>query len=247
MKLSAPVMALSMLSLVSCADKEDPNNRRPKVAVSVLTDLSETWHNPQSDARDKRVLSAVGEALVGAANRLPLPISVRYHVIGVASLGREPVCSATFRPSAFAVAKKDDITISDREQFARYVEQECPDMLLAKPVEPQTEIDAAIITADRALQLTRKGVPKIFIILSDFKEESATPYSFRGMDFTGSRFVLVYRTLPEDQRDPAMQKAKIAAWKRRLANLGAEVEDLDENAVVTSPRDFEALIRTSSL
>lgn len=246
MNTRAALIALGTMLLVACADKEDPDNRRPKVAVSILTDLSETWHNPQSDARDKRVLTAVGEALVGAANRLPLPISIRYHVIGVASLGREPVCSAIYRPSAFAVGKKDEITISDRDQFARYVEEECPDMLLAKPVEPETEIDAAIITADRALQLARKGVPKIFIILSDFKEESTTSYTFRGMDFSGSRFILVYRTLPEDQRDPAMQKAKIAEWKRRLANLGAEVEDYDENAVVTSPRDFETLIRTSS-
>ena len=247
MRARAFLVALCATLVVACADKDDPNNRRPKVAISILTDLSETWHNPQSDPRNKRVLSSVGEALVGAANRLPLPIAVRFHIIGVASLGREPVCSALYRPSAFAVGKKDDTTIRDRDQFARYVKEECPDLLLAKPVEPATEIAAAIITADRALQLTRKGVPKVFVILSDFKEESATPYTFRGMDFTGSRFILVYRTLREDQLDPSMQRAKIADWKRRLLKLGAEVETLDENAVVTSPRDFEALIRTSSL
>lgn len=240
-------VALLATLLFACADQEDPSNRRPKIAISILTDLSETWHNPQSDGRNKRVLSSVGEALMGAANRLPLPIAVRFHIVGVGSLGREPVCSALYRPSAFTVGKKADSTIRDRDQFARYVKDECPDLLLAKPVEPATEIAAAIITADRTLQLTREGVPRVFIILSDFKEESVTQYSFHGTDLTGSRFILVYRTLPEDQLDPAMQRAKIGNWKRRLSRLGAEVETLDENAVVTSPRDFEALIRTSSL
>jgi hypothetical protein len=120
-------------------------------------------------------------------------------------------------------------------------------MMLARPVANSTEIAAAIITADRALQLTKKGVPKIFVVLSDFKEESPVPYTFRDLDFTGSRFVLVYRTLPEDRLDPGSQRAKLRMWERRLKNLGAEVETLDENAVLSSPRDFEALLRTSSL
>jgi hypothetical protein len=238
--------ALSLLSC-SCSQQDDPGNRRPKVAISILVDLSETWHNDTSDSLDKRVLTSVGNALVGAANRLPRPIAVRFHAIGQASLGREPVCATNYRPSAFSVGKVPPGTIRDRDEFTRYVSVDCPNMLLARPVEGSTEIVAAIITADRALQLTKSGVPKVFIILSDFKEESLTPYSFRGMSFKGSRFILVYRTLTEDRFDPGMQRAKLAAWDQRLAKLGAEVEVLDENAVLSSPRDFEALIRTSSL
>lgn len=241
------ILTLLAVVVASCADQEDPSNRRPKVAVSVLVDLSETWHNPAADGLNQRVLTTVGEALVGASNRLPKPISVRFHAIGEASLGREPVCATDFRPSAFGIGKETKGTIRKREDFARYVGVDCPALLLARPVEGSTEIVAAIITADRALALTREGVPKVFVVLSDFKEESLSPISFRGMSFKGSKFILVYRTLPEDRFDPAQQKAKLADWKRRLLRLGAEVDVVDENAVLSSPKDFEALIRTSSL
>jgi hypothetical protein len=241
------LVGLMALILASCANQDDPSNRRPKVAISILVDLSETWHNPESDGLDRRVLTTVGKALVGASNRLPKPISVRFHAIGQASLGREPVCATNYPPSAFGIGKPDPETITSRDKFDRYVSVDCPSMLLARPVENSTEIVAAIITADRALALTKRGVPKVFIVLSDFKEESLTPYSFRGMSFKGSRFILVYRTLNEDRFDPALQKAKLADWDRRLKRLGAEVEVVDENAVLSSPKDFEALIRTSSL
>jgi hypothetical protein len=241
----------ALLALVtascSCSQQDDPGNRRPKVAISILVDLSETWHNPASDDLDQRVLTSVGNAIAGAANRLPRPIAIRFHAIGEASLGKEPICATNYRPSAFAVGKVPPGTIRDRDEFTRYVAVDCPAMMLARPVANSTEIAAAIITADRALQLTKKGVPKIFVILSDFKEESPVPYTFRDLDFTGCRFVLVYRTLPEDRLDPGLQRAKLRMWERRLKNLGAEVETLDENAVLSSPRDFEALVRTSSL
>lgn len=240
-------LVLLIVTMASCNERDDPGNRRPKVAISILVDLSETWHNADSDPLNRRVLTAVGNAIAGAANRLPRPIAIRFHAIGQASLGREPVCATNYRPSAFAVGKVQPGTIRDREEFTRYVSVDCPEMLLARPVEPSTEIVAAIITADRALELTRQGVPKIFIVLSDFKEESLTPYSFRGMSFEGSRFILVYRTLTEDRADPAWQTAKLRDWDRRLKRLGAEVEVLDENAVLSSPKDFEALLRTSSL
>lgn len=237
-----PLLLLLSATLGSCAcqDREDPNNRRPKIAVSVLVDLSETWHNAEADGLDRRVLSAVGAALVGASNRLPKPISVRYHAIGEASLGREPICSTTFRPSAFAMGKEQLGVIRNREQFARYVQSECPDMFISRGIEGSTEIVAAIVTADRALGLTRKGVPRVFIILSDFKEESRPGYTFRGVDLKGSKFLLVYRTLNEDRMDPALQRERIADWTRRLSRAGAQVEVIDENALLTSPKDFEA-------
>jgi hypothetical protein len=200
-------LAFTALALASCGNQDDPSNRRPKVAISILVDLSETWHNAESDELDHRVLSSVGNGIFGAANRLPRPIAVRFHAIGQASLGREPICATNYRPAAFSVGKVPPGTMRDKKKFEAYVSVDCPNMLLARPVEQQPQIVAAIITADRALQLTRAGVPKIFIILSDFKEESLTPYSFRGMSFKGSRFIMVYRTLYEDRFDPAMQKA----------------------------------------
>lgn len=241
------LIAFVALSLAACSESDDPGNRRANVAISILVDLSETWHNPESDDLDKRVLSSVGNAVVGAANRLPRPIAVRFHAIGDASLGREPICSTNYRPSAFSVGKVPAGTIKDPEKFTRYVALDCPAMLLAQPVANSTEIAAAIITADRALQLTKNGVPKIFVILSDFKEESSTSYPFYGLDFKGSRFVLVYRTLPEDRLKPAAQNLRLRIWKKRLEKLGAEVEAVDENAVLSSPKDFETLLRTSSL
>jgi hypothetical protein len=234
-----------VLGLSACGDKDDPNNRRPKVTVSVLVDLSETWHNAHSDGLDRRILGAVGDAIVGASNDLPKPIAVRYHAIGAASLGREPVCSVTYRPSVFSLGPASQGTLTDRTKFARYVSDECPEMFLQTPVEPATEISAAIITASRALQLTRTGVPKIFVILSDFKEESATQFTFRGLDFRGAKFLLVYRTLEEDRRDPGEQNAKLREWQSRLTNLGAKVELVDENAVLSSPKDFESALKVT--
>jgi hypothetical protein len=238
--------ATLVLELCACGDKDDPNSRRPKVDVSVLVDLSETWHNAHADGLDQRILSAVGNAIVGASNDLPKPIAVRYHAIGAASLGREPICSVTYRPSVFALGPSSPGTLTDRTKFATYIADECPEMFLQTKVEPETEIAATIITASRALELTRKGVPKVFIILSDFKEESPTQYSFRGIDFSDTKFVLVYRTLDEDRRNPAAQNAKLREWQTRLTNLGGHVELVDENAVLSSPKDFEATLKASA-
>lgn len=236
-------LAAVLFSASCCQGNDDPGNRRPKFAVSVLVDLSETWHNPSSDALNGRVLAAIGSAIVGASKRLPKPISVRFHVIGEASLGREPICNVTFRPSAFAMGRTELGVIKDPVKFTDYVQTECPALILSRPVENSTEIAAAVITANRALQLARNGTPKVFVLLSDFKEESRGTYDFRGVDLAGSKFILVYRTLPEDRLDPALQRARIAEWKRRLTGVGAEVEVIDENALLTSPKDFEAELR----
>lgn len=245
MRLQILFPAVAAFALCACQDRDDPSNRRPKIAISVLVDLSETWHNAEADNLDRRVLRAVGSALVGASNRLPKPISVRYHAIGEASLGREPICATTFRPSAFSMGKEELGIIRNREQFARFVESECPDMFMAREVEGSTEIVAAIVTADRALGLTRKAVPRVFVILSDFKEESRVGYSFRGVDLKGSKFLLVFRTLNQDRMDPALQLERIAEWKRRLSRAGAQVQAIDENALLTSPKDFEAQLGTT--
>lgn len=229
--------------LGGCAESDDPNNRRPKIAISLLVDLSETWHNAANDELNRRVLTTVGNSIAGASNQLPKPISIRFHAIGDESLGREPICSATYRPSAFALRAEQADLITERDKFQRYVATDCPEMLIALPVEGSTEIAAAIITADRALQLTKKGADRLFIVLSDFKEESPIDIDFRGVDLTGSRFLLVYRTLAEDRASPVEQKSKLRAWNRRLSDLGAEVLVIDENAVLSSPKDFESFLK----
>lgn len=240
---SATCAFVLALSMSGCADSDDPNNRRPKVAISLLVDLSETWHNAANDSLNRRVLTTVGNSIAGASNQLPKPISIRFHAIGDESLGREPICSATYRPSAFALRAAQADLITEREKFHRYVAIDCPEMLIALPVEGSTEIAAAIITADRALQLTKKGADRLFVILSDFKEESPVDIDFRGVDLTGSRFLLIYRTLDEDRAAPAEQKSKLRAWDRRLSNLGATVQVIDENAVLSSPKDFESFLK----
>jgi hypothetical protein len=240
------VAVCGMLSLNGCADAGDESNRRPKVAISVLVDLSETWYNPGTVDLDRRVLGAVGQAIVSSSTQLPLPLAIRFHAIGTASLGREPLCSATYRPSTFSLGAPEPGLITNREAFHRYVVEECPDFFLARPVEDQTEIVAAIVSAERAMQLAREDAPKVFVILSDFKEESFARYSFRGIDLTGATFLLVYRTLDEDRLNPGEQTAKLGEWRSRLENAGASVYLIDENAVLSSPRDFEATLRIAA-
>ncbi|MFC7499025.1 hypothetical protein ACFQRC_07295 [Enterovirga sp. GCM10030262] len=235
------------LALAGCDGRDNTNStegdgRRPESAISVLVDLSETWHNPISRALNQRLFGNVGTAIARSAYDLPLPLSVRYHIIGSGSLGRQAPCAADFAPSTFSIGETPPGTIRDRDQFRRYIAVDCPELLLAQPAEPATEISAAIVSAHRAAALLAPSAPRTFILLSDFKEEAAAMPALGALDLRGIRFLLVYRTLPEDRQQPDAQDARLAIWQRRLEASGAAVILVDENAVLSSFTDFQALI-----
>lgn len=242
------LLPLVLAFLISACDSsrnqvsDDPRGDRPAAAVSVLVDLSETWHNQQSQELNRRVLRSVGQAINGAATSMPLPLAIRYHAIGSESLGRTPLCAATFRPSAFSIGRAEEGRITNRDEFRRYVEVDCPEMFLARPFEPATEISAAIVSASRALALVSPTAPRTFILLSDFKEEAAATPDLNGLDLSGAHVILLYRTLPEDRRSPGGQQSRLEDWQRRLTALRASVSVVDENAVLSSLPDFQALI-----
>jgi|GEM_PF-3414607 len=225
-----------------CSDQADKRGRRPESVVVTLVDLSATWHNSTNDAANLQLLDAVGRAVYGASMSLPKPIAVRFHAIGSRSLGRAPLCHAVFRPSAFSIGAKDENTISNREEFKSYITSQCPQFILSKTIEDETEIAASILTADRALALTSASARKVFLVLSDFKEETSSSAGFRGVNLSGYHFILLHKTLPEDQLDPSLQSSRLNGWKRRLSELGAQVDVVDESAALTSPQDLQALI-----
>ena len=240
------LLAFAALSVGSCggdAPNPDPRSRRAASSISVLVDLSQTWHNPPAtEEMNRNILRRVGQAIVGAAPAMPKPIAIRYHAIGEASLGRTPLCVAVYRPATFRVRRQSEEVVADRRTFSNYVTEECPLMFLSHPPEQQTEIAATIISAYRASALLREDARRTFVVLSDFKEETPTHFSFDGIDLAGSRFILVYRTLDEDRRAPGPQEARLSAWEQLLTGLGASVSRIDENAVLGSPQEFQMLL-----
>jgi len=246
--LSRSALLAAALLLVSCggsdADPDDPRGRSAASGIAVLVDLSQTWHNPPAtEEMNGRILRRVGDAIVRGAPTMPMPIAIRYHAIGEASLGRTPLCVAVYRPTTFKLGRRRaEEVVTDRATFERYLTEECPMMFLARPAERSTEIGAAIVSAYRASALLREGAKRTFVILSDFKEETPAQVSFDGIDFSRARFLLVYRTLDEDRVQPVLQQARLRAWESLLRSLGAEVIPIDENAVLGSPQEFQILL-----
>jgi hypothetical protein len=125
----------------------------------------------------------------------------------------------------------------------RYLVDNCPLHVLRQPPEKLTEITAAIISSRQAAGMVGPAVPRILLILSDFKEESPTRYRLDGTSFANTRVVLLWRTLPEDRRRPAGLSARVERWRQLFASRGAAVSAYSDSAAISSPAAFQALLR----
>ena len=215
--------------------------QQPLSSVSILVDLSATWHNAKDDPRNLQLLGSVGHAIAGAARLIPKPMVVRYHQIGQDSLGREAICQVSYRKSLFGFAATDGVITSEHD-FLQYVAVQCPQVLVHQPVQPTTEITAAVVTAMRATEMTGADIPKFLIILSDFKEESPTAYSLRDISLRGVRIVMLYRVLPEDRRRPAGLNTRLAAWRNAFTAAKARVRLFEDIAV--NPADLQSVLES---
>jgi len=228
---------LLLVWAVPCAARDEV----PGAVISVLVDLSATWHNPRSTGYNAGVLKSVGATIAQASIELPKPVSVRFHVIGKASLARPPICRRDFRPSLLGLGASATTEIKPKA-FRDYLTGFCPDFILHQPPEPETEISAAILTALEATAMVSRGTPRILIILSDFKEDTKVRYQLGRADLTGARAILLYRTLPEDRANIAGQRARVQYWRRLLERHGAKVSDFADSTPSCSPAEFETLI-----
>ncbi len=224
--LLAVLPASALAALGGCAEASAS-------AVSVLVDLSETWNNPGSREINERALCLLGEGIVAAVPSLPPPLSLRYHAIGTASLGKPPLCAMDFRHALKGFRHTPGV-VTDLPSLKAYLTVECPQTIAAMPSQPDTEIAAALISADRAIAILGSQVLRKIIILSDFKEESLAAFDLGEVHLRGVHVLMLYRTLPEDRRDPAPQTARLATWSKRLRKAGAAVRSFDDNAITAS-------------
>lgn len=219
-----------------------PRTFAPSAVISVLVDLSKTWHNPQSSAYNQQLLGQVGRAVVGASQRLPKPVAVRHYVIGSASLARPPLCNIMYRPSLIGFGDAESGVQSNFRQFTQYVAASCPRLLLAQPYEPMTEIAAAITTALDANAMVAPDVSRVMVLLSDFKEESAVRTRLARSGLKGVRVILLWRTLPEDRREPSGLTKRVNYWKQFVRGHGGTAYAFADTAVANSPAELQALI-----
>lgn len=213
----------------------------PETVVSVLVDLSATWHNGTSKAYNDQLLESVGTALSSAAIVLPKPISIRYHAIGQATLDRPSLCRIDYRPNILGFSSPG--VESDSTRFQAYLVQKCPLYILSNRPEPVTEIAAAIQSSLQATAMVSNHAVRVMLILSDFKEETKVHLALLPRTLAGVRIIMLWRTLPEDRRNPAELDKRIALWKAYLAGHGAKmVSAFADDTAIYSPAEFAALI-----
>lgn len=233
---------IAVAAACSLANAATARSRPPEAIVSVLVDLSATWHNRGSLAYNNQLLGSVGRSIGSAAVSMPKPLSVRYHIIGTASLGRQPICRVDFAPSLLGFGAAEPFVQRDRLAFSKYLSADCPAHTLRQAPEPTTEITAAILAAKEAMALTPASVPRVYIIMSDFREEGPSGFTLKGVNFNRSRVILLWRTLREDKIDPAQLSARVKLWKDELARHGARVSAFSDSAAIASPDDLVRLI-----
>jgi hypothetical protein len=193
----------------------------PRSSVTVLVDLSETWLNPGSVEQNRKVLEAVAEGALAAADEFDPPTVIRYLQIGDYSLMREPLCEAIYDPKLIGSKNPQSLYVSNQKAAAKYFGSDCVQFILSRGHQPYTDISGAVDSAARLSQQQTTG-RKVLIVLSDLKEETrkdqVAPDALRLDGFTA---ILMYRVLPEDRRNPKMLDARIRTWEQRLRDAGA--------------------------
>lgn len=242
--MSLPRRAFLGGALAAAAAPAFARARVAESAVSVLVDLSATWHNSASRRYNQRLLRSVGQAIVAAAQRLPRPIAVRYQIIGSGALNREPLCAVNFNPKLFAFGKANDPSeISDKAQFERYLTDYCPQYVVTRPAEATTEIGAAIIASQQAIAMMATSVPQALIILSDMKEDTQAVADLSGIGLSNTRVVILFRSLAEDARRPSPEPDRIRPWRKVFRKHNARsVTVRPDTAIVGSIAELTKVI-----
>lgn len=221
--------------------------RAPNSAVTVLVDLSATWHNDASHQRNRKLLQAIGTAIVNSQARMPKPMQVSYRIIGSNSLSRDGFYQLNFAPTLMGRTTPD--TAAQLPVFTQRLSgpprgwtaangptalDPVPLTMLRLPPEQRTEIMGAVIAARRADALLDRDAPKRMIILSDFVEDSQGEYRLTD-SLRGYRIWLIGRVLPTDSRQSDALQQRMAAFRKSLQARGASVQSIEESAVLASP------------
>lgn len=214
------LLAISLLLFTSC-QQEIRGGEAVRSEVYVLVDLSSTWFNPQNEARNRKLLTAVGEGAGLMANDVPTPYLVQYRVIGDQSFLREPICSAVYAPG-FRRRGAGDESVSRPGKLVSYLTKACVDGILSRRPEALTQISAAVASVAAEPRPSRQGTRSI-IIISDFLEETTKTAPIPDGSLVGTRVLLLYRPLAEDQFSPSGTSVRVDEWRVRLEGKGATV------------------------
>lgn len=248
-KLAPAFLYAIFLCLVACGDSGKSGQPVAQCAAgepaaanfAILVDLSGTWHNEESRSFNESLLQTIGAALVKATEEVATcPTAVRYHVIGSDSLYRRPVCYATYVPTMMARGSSDPSLITRPRQFQEYLTETCPLLLNAEP-EKQTQVTATLVTSLNSMAGLQSSARRI-VVFSDLKEEPVQQYDLSSVDFAGVDVVLLYRALPEDQRDPTLLEQRVAAWTLQLEARGAHVVAAPDTGLGSSVGDLAKLL-----
>jgi len=229
---------LCVAVLTGCSDRGGDDGA-PGTSITVLVDLSSTWHNEANRQRNQRLLDAVGNSIGSAGvamQRSALPVSVSFLSIGDGTFLEEALCSARFKPQL--VQPPGDDTFINHHRFVTYLVDECASFILELPEEPMTDITAAITSAARGQSLAQPET-EIIIILSDFREERSSDFMLQQNDIEGRHFLLLYRDIGED---PAVLDDRVRDWNTRLTELGGHVLSVADTNVNDQGSSLQAYI-----
>lgn len=235
LRLLATLGVVLIAAPLPAAEPED----LPQSSITVLVDLSETWHNPASLPQNRRVLSAVGRAIASAAERLDPPIAVRYLAIGDMTFLQEPLCEAVFNPKLIASRAAKNTVFSSRTSFAKYVETDCVEFLLSRSKQPFTDISGALDSVARLTEF-QGGPARRVIVLSDMVEDRRKGQGNVALALSGLDFIVVYRTLPQFRQNPAGLDALLKGWDKTLTGAGGHARFISDVALV--PGALESLL-----
>lgn len=216
MRRLASIIGSLVLACLAGSCEEPP----PGTQIYVLVDLSETWFNEPSRARNERVLRELGQGIASYAEEAAVPRSIEHRPIGEASLLRDPLCVAWYEPSLVGRRSDEPGFYSRPDDLRDYLAVHCVDAILERKPEQRTEISATLASvADEP----RGPNGRIIIIASDFLEETGSRAPLRRDALKGDRVLLIYRPLVEDQADPAELSRRVEEWRRSIERFGATV------------------------
>lgn len=202
----------------------------PRSSVSILVDLSETWHNDQSRGHNKTVLEIVADATIEFGKQARPPVHVRALPIGDVSLLRPPMCEALFDPKLICGTKPGDKTFCQEKALRNYLKTDCTRFVLTRPKEKWTDISGAIASAGR-LSAQQAGGERAIIVLSDMFEERPKGQPPAEFSLQGFRVLLVYRTLDDDRRQPERLDRRLNEWTAKLSAAGARVHKIPDQGL----------------
>lgn len=232
MRKSAGIFCFTLMAALITAAPSSADYRVAQEArstITVLVDLSETWLNPRSDAENRRLLNVISDLIVALAVKVKKPVAIRFLAIGDKSLGRLPLCQATFLPNILAVKGGHDelVSIDALEDFAA---KDCVRAIMMHKPETYTDISGALDSVSRISELDQPGLHAL-VVLSDFQEDRRKNQigEFGRLDHVHA--LLLYRVLDEDRINSRPLDARIHKWEEALRHSGAVVSSIDDVSV----------------